>query len=61
MREFQIRNLVFTLTQDKDLCGGLHRCHTVSGTANPHTVVVLNERLQQQRPIGFDGVSDATS
>lgn len=58
---YSLRGILFVLTQDKDLRGGPHRGYAIGNAALPCPLVVLGERLQQQRTIGFYGVRDATS
>lgn len=40
---------------------GFHRGDAVSGGALPRPLVVLSDRLQEQRAVGFYGVRRATS
>lgn len=61
LRYSQIGILLFALTQYKDLCAGFHRGYTVSSAALPRPLVVLSERLQEQRTVGFYGVRCAAS
>lgn len=49
------------LTQDKHSCAGLYGRSAVGDAALPLPLVVLQKRLQQQRPIGFDGVGNRTN
>lgn len=48
------------LTQDKDAGAGFHCGHLVGRGALPSTLVVLGQRLQEQRTVGQDGVRSAS-
>lgn len=56
-----VEMFAFLLTQDKNLCAGFHWGYTVSNAALPRALVLLGERLQEQRTVGFCGVRCTTS
>ena len=49
------------LTEDEDLCAGLHWGYAVWRAALPLPLVVLDDGLQQQRSVGLDGIRNSAN